>query len=105
MQADTQAVRQEDGQTHGEVLAVELELQPHADKQVQVEMIQQQINRHVTPAGLQKITQQLHITESVHHYDQGLHTHTHTQITKAINHLHRQISLTVCDFSAHKSQY
>lgn len=79
--------RWKDEQTHWEVLAVEFESLPHANKQVKVEMIQQQINRHVPlPARLQKITQQLYITEAVHHYGQVLHTHTHTHVTKDVSH-------------------
>lgn len=60
--------------THGEVFAVEFEVLPHADEQVEVEVVEQQMNGHVPlPAGLQEVTQQLHVTEAVHHYGQGLH--------------------------------
>lgn len=60
---------------HWEVAAVEFEFLPHVDKQVQVEMVQQQMNGHVPlPARLQEVTQQLHVTEAVHDNKQGLHT-------------------------------
>lgn len=60
---------------HWEVPAVEFELLPHADKQVQVEIVQQQMNGHVPlPACLQEVTQQLHVTEAAQDNNQGLHT-------------------------------
>lgn len=60
--------------THREVFAVEFEVLPHADEQVEAEVVEQQMNGHVPlPAGLQEVTQQLHVTEAVHHYGQGLH--------------------------------
>lgn len=60
--------------THREVLAVKLELLPHADEQVQVEVVKQEMDRHVPlPARPQKVTQQLHVAEAVHHNGQGLH--------------------------------
>lgn len=59
----------ENEQTHREVFAIEFEVLPHVDEQVQVEVVQQQMNRHVPlPACLQKVTQQLYVTEAVHHY-------------------------------------
>lgn len=59
---------------HWEVLAVKFELLPHAHKQAQIEVVQQQMNGHVPlPACLQKVTQQLHIAEAVHDNNQGLH--------------------------------
>lgn len=60
---------------HWEVLAVELEFLPHVNEQAQVEMVQQQIDGHASyPAGLQEVTQQLHVAEAVHDNSQGLHT-------------------------------
>lgn len=60
--------------THREVFAVEFEVLPHADEQVEVEVVEQQMNGHVPlSAGLQEVTQQLHVAEAVHHYGQGLH--------------------------------
>lgn len=84
--------------SHWEVLAVEFELLPHAHKQAQVEMVQQQMNGHVPlPACLQKVTQQLHIAEAVHDNNQGLHM-GHIVYTQAmfdlVSHVH------VCDMYA-----
>lgn len=74
-----------DKETHREVFAVQFEVLPHAEEQVQVEMIQQQVDGHIPlPAGLQKITEQLYVTEGVHHYGQGLLTHISFKISITI---------------------
>lgn len=66
--ANAKTSKPEGEQTHGEVFAVEFEVLPHADKQVQVVVVQQQVNRDVPlPARLQEVTQQLYVTETVHH--------------------------------------
>lgn len=86
--------KEEGKMTHREVFTVEFEVLPHVNKQVQVETVQQKVNRHVSLlARLQKITKQLHITEAVHHYGQGLNTHGH-ELLKNHNELRSQISLT-----------
>lgn len=59
--------------THGEVLAVELELPPHVDELVEVGAVEQQVNGRVPLlAGHQDVAQQLHVAEAFHHYGQGL---------------------------------
>ena len=94
---------EEDEQTHREVFAVEFEVLPHGDKQVQVQMIQQQVNRHVPlPAGLQQIKEQLHVSEAVHHYGQGLHTHTHTH---EHTHTRQNVFGLPADLSTNEKQY
>lgn len=65
--------KENDEWTHRKVFTVEFEVLPHANKQVQVQLVQQQMYRHVSLlARLQKIAKQLHVTEAVHHYSQGL---------------------------------
>lgn len=65
--------KENDEWTHRKVFTVEFEVLPHVNKQVQVQLVQQQMYRHVSLlARLQKIAKQLHVTEAVHHYSQGL---------------------------------